>query len=195
MKLSRGLSKKICLYFIATFSSAFIGKPMLWACMPHSPDDVFIARYQSSMPTLDQNNVKQYQLKLQHPQFVFRSYLDWFKYSRPRQWQSNFKLNHFKHGDLVIGIGYAPDQASAMNYQLTALARLNCQNDTISFGRQTNRFVFWDRNNGQCRTFNIASDGLLDGFLTHDQSYYLQKLKSRYPSCKVLNSAFPKIKN
>lgn len=47
------------------------------ACMPHSPNDVFIARYQGSLAVQESSD---FIFELSSGQFIFRSILDEVKY-------------------------------------------------------------------------------------------------------------------
>lgn len=176
--------------------NVIFGVQLLWACMSHSADDVFIARYQSSILE-DQKNqsaktsMQQYQLSLSKPRFVFRSFNARLRYSQPKRWYSHFELKSVKPEDLVIGLAYAPDQTYAKDYQLITLATLSCRNDQILLGKPQQKFLFWIRDQGRCRTSNKSVDGLLDGFLDYDQATYMRKLQARYPTCKALDAAFP----
>ncbi|WP_446893414.1 hypothetical protein [Acinetobacter sp. NS4_7] len=54
------------------------------ACMPHSPNDVFIARYHGSLPVQESSD---FIFQLSSGQFIFRSKLDEVKYKKPAQWK------------------------------------------------------------------------------------------------------------
>ena len=85
----------------------FLSMQTVWACMPHSTNDVFIARLQSSQPTLMDNQQKGFDLQFSNPRFVFRTLKMWFFYKTPEYWQSDFELKSIKPNDLVIGLAYA----------------------------------------------------------------------------------------
>jgi len=46
------------LYRLPILIILFLSMQTVWACMPHSPNDVFIARLKSSQPTLMDNQQK-----------------------------------------------------------------------------------------------------------------------------------------
>lgn len=50
------------LYRLPILIVLFLTTQTLWACMPHSPNDVFIARLKSSQPTLMDNQQKGFDL-------------------------------------------------------------------------------------------------------------------------------------
>ncbi|NAR49759.1 hypothetical protein GPS59_03370 [Acinetobacter haemolyticus] len=161
--------------------------PTAFACLPHISDDVFVARLQAVQKTTAQDY---YHLTIKHPQFIFRGFGAWIKYPKAKQWQSHFYPN-LKKDDLVIGLAYIQDSANPNIYSITSLARLYCQNDILSIGQPITPFTAWDRKNKNCQY--STSIGLLGGFLAHDQSYYLKKLRKKYPTCQSLLSAFPKL--
>ena len=66
------------LYRLPILIVLFLTTQTLWACMPHSPNDVFIARLKSSQPTLMDNQQKGFDLQFSNPRFVFRTLKTWF---------------------------------------------------------------------------------------------------------------------
>ena len=50
------------LYRLPILIILFLSMQTVWACMPHSPNDVFIARLKSSQPTLMDNQQKGFDL-------------------------------------------------------------------------------------------------------------------------------------
>lgn len=163
--------------------------PTAFACAPHSPDDVFIARLQAVQKIASTDH---YHLTINNSRFIFHGFRTWIMHSKPKQWQSQFPLKNIKKNDLIIGLAYAPDQAKPHNYTVASLARLHCQNDILSIGQPIVPFLAWNRKNNNCHDDHPTSIKLLDGFLAYDQSYYLKKLQTKYPTCQALFSAFPK---
>ena len=171
----------------ATFALLLSSYPAM-ACMPHSPDDVFIGRLHSVTPKKNPTNEPSFTLTFSNHKFVFRSWTSWFRYSKPTQWQSHFKLNSIKNNDLVIGLAYYPDGAKPSEYQISTLATLTCENNRIKVGKPLSPFVAWNRKTNSCNHGEPL--GLLDGFFEHDQNYYIQQLQKKYPTCDKLNHAF-----
>ena len=169
----------------------FLSMQTVWACMPHSPNDVFIARLQSSQPTLMDNQQKGFDLQFSNPRFVFRTLKMWFFYKTPEYWQSDFELKSIKPNDLVIGLAYAASGNEPANYTVTSLATLSCENNELIVGKPLVPFLAWNRENGSCRHNSHDAIGILDGFIYKDQEYYLQQLQAKYPTCNKLNAAFP----
>lgn len=169
----------------------FLSMQTVWACMPHSENDVFIARLQSSQPTLMDNRQKGFDLQFSNPRFVFRTLKMWFFYSKPEHWQSDFELKSIKPNDLVIGLAYAASGNEPANYTVTSLATLSCENNELIVGKPLVPFLAWNRENGSCRHDSHDAVGILDGFIYKDQEYYLQQLQAKYPTCNKLNAAFP----
>ena len=170
-----------------------------FACIPHSSNDVFIARFQAAQKITVTNNHQL--LTWTDSKFIFRDLSAWFKYSKAKQWQSYYptdidnKIDPFrnlKKNDLIIGLAYAPDENQPQNYRVTSFAYLKCQNNQITMSHPVSHFTAWDRKNKRCYGDHPKSIQLLDGFLKHDQSYYLKKLRAKYPTCQTLFSAFPK---
>ena len=162
----------------------------LWACMPHSPSDAFIGRIQALSPVPEVNQPINFAVQFSSYRFVFRPLFTWFKYSKPKQWRSNFELKNIEKNELVIGLAYNPGSKPA-EYTITSVATLRCENDTLIIGKPVVSFVVWNRENDSCRHDGATPVGILDGFFTGNQAYYLQKLQERYPTCKQLESAFP----
>ena len=169
----------------------FLSMQTVWACMPHSTNDVFIARLQSSQPTLMDNQQKGFDLQFSNPRFVFRTLKMWFFYKTPEYWQSDFELKSIKPNDLVIGLAYAASGNEPANYTVTSLATLSCENNELIVGKPLVPFLAWNRENGSCRHNSHDAIGILDGFIYKDQEYYLQQLQAKYPTCNKLNAAFP----
>ena len=169
----------------------FLSMQTVWACMPHSENDVFIARLQSSQPTLMDNQQKGFDLQFSNPRFVFRTLKMWFFYKTPEYWQSDFELKSIKPNDLVIGLAYAASGNEPANYTVTSLATLSCENNELIVGKPLVPFLAWNRENGSCRHNSHDAIGILDGFIYKDQEYYLQQLQAKYPTCNKLNAAFP----
>ena len=169
----------------------FLSMQTVWACMPHSENDVFIARLQSSQPTLMDNRQKGFDLQFSNSRFVFRTLKMWFFYSKPEHWQSDFELKSIKPNDLVIGLAYAASGNEPANYTVTSLATLSCENNELIVGKPLVPFLAWNRENGSCRHDSHDAVGILDGFIYKDQEYYLQQLQAKYPTCNKLNAAFP----
>ena len=179
------------LYRLLILIILFLSMQTVWACMPHSPNDVFIARLQSSQPTLMDNQQKGFDLQFSNPRFVFRTLKMWFFYSTPENWQSDFELKGIKPNDLVIGLAYAASGHEPANYTVASLATLSCKDDKLIVGKPLVPFLAWNRENGSCRHDSHDGIGILDGFIEEDQEYYLQQLQAKYATCDKLNAAFP----
>ena len=108
----------------ATFALILASSYPAMACMPYSPNDVFIGRLQSVTPIKNPTNELIFKLTFSSHKFVFRSWKSWFQYSKPTQWQSHFKSNTIKDNDLVIGLAYNPDGGKPAKYQVTTLATI-----------------------------------------------------------------------
>ena len=173
----------------------FLTTETLWACIPHSPDDVFVSRLQSSQPTLMDNQQKGFELQFSNHRFVFRTLKTWFMYSTPKQWQSDFELKGIEPNDLVIGLAYHSDGGKPAEYTVVSLATLSCKNDIFTLGQPLVPFLAWNRAEGKCSHNRRHKVGILDGFTDEDQVYYLQQLQAKYSSCNKLNDAFPIIIN
>lgn len=169
----------------------FLTTQTLWACVPHSPNDVFVSRLQSSQSTLIDNQQKGFDLQFSNPRFVFRTLKTWFMYSTPEQWQSDFELKGIKANDLVIGLAYNQDGNKPASYTVVSLATLSCKDDKLIVGKPLVPFLAWNRAEGKCGHDRSYKVGILDGFINEDQAYYLQQLQAKYPTCDKLNSAFP----
>lgn len=159
------------------------------ACMPHSADDVFIARFQSSQAV--QSDGSNFAVKLSSDQFIFRSLLDGFKYTKPMQWHSTFSSQHVAKDSLIIGLAYTPDGGKPEQYQIASFAELSCENDQLSISKPIAPFLAWNRSTSSCVHTDQQTIDILDGFLQDDQAYYLAKLQQKYPNCQQLNKAFP----
>ena len=165
------------------------------ACMPHSPNDVFIARYHGSLPVQESSD---FIFQLSSGQFIFRSKLDEVKYKKPTQWKSTFSSQNIEKGSLIIGLAYTPDFAKLEQYQITSFATLSCAHNQLSVSRPVQPFLAWNRQMAKCtiggrKTIGIKTIGILDGFIDYDQSHYLAKLQQKYPTCEQLNKAFPSL--
>lgn len=161
------------------------------ACMPHSPDDVFIARFQSSQQVKSKR--ENFEIQLSSNQFVLRSLVEQLKYTQPKQWHSTFSTENIPKNRLIIGLAYIPDSKKPEQYQISSFATLNCENDRLSISEPIQPFVAWDRNTSSCAHTNKQTIEILDGFIKHDQAYYLAELQQKYPTCAKLNTAFPTV--
>lgn len=179
------------LYRLPILIILFLSMQTVWACMPHSENDVFIARLQSSQPMLTDNQKKGFDLQFSNPRFVFRTLKMWFFYSTPEHWQSDFELKGIQPNDLVIGLAYSPDGGKPADYTVVSLATLSCKDDKLIVGRPLVPFLVWNRVEGRCGHDRNYKVGILNGFIDEDQAYYLQQLQSKYPTCNKLNAAFP----
>lgn len=159
--------------------------------MPHSPNDVFIARLQSSQPTLMDNQQKGFDLQFSNSRFVFRTLKMWFFYSTPEHWQSDFELKGIEPNDLVTGLAYNQDGSQPENYTVVSLATLSCKDDKLIVGKPLVPFLAWNRVEGKCGHDSSYKVGIMDGFIDEDQDYYLQQLQAKYATCDKLNAAFP----
>ena len=158
------------------------------ACMPHSPNDVFIARYQGSLAVQESSD---FIFELNSGQFIFRSILDEVKYKKPTQWYSGFSGKSTSKNQLIIGLAYAPDGAKPQQYQVVSFATLNCKNDQLVLSKPIVPFLAWNKQTSNCSTVDRSEVGILDGFIDYDQTHYLAQLQLKYPTCKQLNKAFP----
>ena len=160
------------------------------ACMPHSPNDVFIARYYGSLPVQGSSD---FIFQLSSGQFIFRSKLDEVKYKKPTQWKSTFSSQNIEKGSLIIGLAYTPDGAKPEQYQITSFATLSCAHNQLSVSRPVQPFLAWNKQTSNCSTGDRAEVGILDGFIDYDQTHYLAQLQQKYPTCEQLNKAFPSL--
>ena len=160
------------------------------ACMPHSPNDVFIARYHDS---LEIQGSSDFIFQLSSGQFIFRSKLDEVKYKKPTQWKSTFSSQNIEKGSLIIGLAYTPDGAKPEQYQITSFATLSCAHNQLSVSRPVQPFLAWNKQTSNCSTGDRAEFGILDGFIDYDQTHYLAQLQQKYPTCEQLNKAFPSL--
>ena len=158
------------------------------ACMPHSPNDVFIARYYGSLPVQGSSD---FIFQLSSGQFIFRSKLDEVKYKKPTQWKSAFSSQNIEKGSLIIGLAYTPDGAKPEQYQIASFATLSCAHNQLSVSRPVQPFLAWNRQMAKCTIGGRKTIGILDGFIQYDQAHYLAKLQQKYPTCEQLNKAFP----
>lgn len=179
------------LYRIPILIILFLTMQTVWACMPHSDNDVFIAGLQSSQPIQISADQDGFDLQFSNPRFIFRTLKMWFFYSKPEQWQSYFKPKGIEPNDLVIGLAYSPDGEKSQNYTVASLATLSCKDDKLIIGKPLSPFLAWNRKNSSCRHDSHNDIGILDGFIGEDQEYYLQQLQAKYPTCSKLNAAFP----
>ena len=179
------------LYRLPILIILFLSMQTVWACMPHSPNDVFIARLQSSQLTLMDNQQKGFDLKFSNPRFVFRTLKMWFFYSTPEHWQSDFELKGIEPNDLVTGLAYNQDGSQPENYTVVSLATLSCKDDKLIVGKPLVPFLAWNRVEGKCGHDSSYKVGIMDGFIDEDQDYYLQQLQDKYPTCDKLNAAYP----
>lgn len=163
----------------------------LWACMPHSPSEVFIGRVQAIIPMQDDNQTSSFNIQFSSHRFVFHTLVNWFLFPTPKQWQGDFSSKNIQQNDLFIGLSNSSSGDKSGSYHIYSLASLRCENDTLTIGKPLSPFIAWDRENGSCRHDSAISIGLLDGFLIKNQTYYLQKLQKKYPTCSQLKSAFP----
>ncbi|MFR9677976.1 MULTISPECIES: hypothetical protein [Acinetobacter] len=170
------------------FLSIILSISTAFACAPHSPKDVFIARVQSIQK---QSSDTQNQFEFQHVRFIFQHFLTRLFTPKPTQWHSNFPAKTIKANDLVIGLAYPADSAAPNHYRISTMALLGCEKNIISIDHPIAPFTVWDRQVKSCSN-TPSSIKLLDGFLEYDQNYYLAKLHQKYPSCEALFSAFPK---
>lgn len=183
--------RKKHLILIVSTLYAFVMPQPVFACMPLSANDVFIARIVSSQTKAVADSASRYDIKMEHSSFPFRTIKTLFTYSKPHQWQSNFKTSNIGANSLVIGLAYTPDEHKSHFYSVTTLSLLDCKNDTLIIGKPVVSFIAWDREKGNCRRESSNNIALLDGFIAHDQAYYLQKLQAKYPTCDSLYSKFP----
>lgn len=143
-------SKLIRLFYCVPILILLTAPQTLWACLPHSPNDMFIARMQALSPVSDVNRPINFDVQLSNSRFVFRLFWTWFKYSKPKQWRSNFKLKNIEKNELVIGLAYNPDGGKPADYTISSLATLRCENDILIIGKPVVSFVAWNRENDSC---------------------------------------------
>ena len=179
------------LYRMPILIILFLSMQTVWACIPHSPNDVFIARLQSSQPTLMDNQQKGFDLQFSQHRFVFRTLKMWLMYSTTEHWQSDFELKGIEPNDLVIGLAYNQDGGKPKDYTVVSIATLSCKDDKLIVGKPLVPFLAWNRVEGKCGHNRSYKVGILDGFIDEDQAYYLQQLQDKYPTCNKLNAAFP----
>lgn len=179
------------LYRIPILIILFLSMQTVWACMPLSKNDVFIARLQSSQPILMDNQQKGFDLQFSHYRFVFRTLKMWLMYSKTEHWQSDFELKGIEPNDLVIGLAYNQDGSKPKDYTVVSIATLSCRDDKLIVGKPLVPFLAWNRLEGKCGHNSSYKVGILDGFIEEDQAYYLQQLQAKYPTCDKLNAAFP----
>ena len=179
------------LYRMPILIILFLSMQTVWACIPHSPNDVFIARLQSSQPTLMDNQQEGFDLQFSHHRFVFRTLKMWLMYSTTEHWQSDFELKGIEPNDLVIGLAYNQDGGKPKDYTVVSIATLSCKDDKLIVGKPLVPFLAWNRVEGKCGHNRSYKVGILDGFIDEDQAYYLQQLQAKYPTCNKLNAAFP----
>lgn len=179
------------LYRMPILIILFLSMQTVWACMPHSKSDVFIARLQSSQPTLMDNQQEGFDLQFSHHRFVFRTLKMWLMYSTTEHWQSDFELKGIEPNDLVIGLAYNQDGGKPKDYTVVSIATLSCKDDKLIVGKPLVPFLAWNRVEGKCGHNRGYKVGILDGFIDEDQAYYLQQLQAKYPTCNKLNAAFP----
>ena len=179
------------LYRMPILTILFLSMQTVWACMPHSDNDVFIARLQSSQPTLMDNQQEGFDLQFSHHRFVFRTLKMWLMYSTTEHWQSDFELKGIEPNDLVIGLAYNQDGGKPKDYTVVSIATLSCKDDELIVGKPLVPFLAWNRAEGKCGHNSSYKVEILDGFIEEDQAYYLQQLQAKYPTCNTLNAAFP----
>ena len=179
------------LYRMPILIILFLSMQTVWACMPHSKSDVFIARLQSSQPTLMDNQQKGFDLQFSQHRFVFRTLKMWLMYSTTEHWQSDFELKGIEPNDLVIGLAYNQDGGKPKDYTVVSIATLSCKDDKLIVGKPLVPFLAWNRVEGKCGHDSSYKVGIMDGFIDEDQAYYLQQLQDKYPTCNKLNAAFP----
>ncbi|AWA46937.1 hypothetical protein [Acinetobacter junii] len=148
--------------------------PTTFACAPLSPNDVFIARVKSVQKI---NSINHTKFKLQHPDFAFKNLLSKIISPRPKEWMSDFPVKTIKTNDLIMGLAYPSNHNAPQKYQIVSLALLHCKENTISIDLPIAPFTAWNRRIKGCN--NESSIRLLDGFLEHDESFYLKKTTSK----------------
>lgn len=187
-RVFKKLMQNFVLYII--FFGTLLTIQYSFACMPHSPQDVFIARFQDAKSL--HNKPLNFKIQLREEQFIFRSMLDRLQYAKPVQWYSTFSVRNIAQNQLIIGLAYAPDGRKPEQYQIVSLATLNCENDQLVISDPIVSFLAWNKKTSNCVIGDRTRVGILDGFIQYDQTYYLKKLQQKYPSCQQLNAAFPK---
>lgn len=186
--------KEIYFTFNFTVLCMLVIPKSVFACMPLTANDVFIARIYPSQPEQPlTDSTSRYDVKMKQVTFPFRTIKTLFNYSKPSQWQSSFKIPEIRESALVIGLAYTPDGQKPHSYTITTLSLLTCQNDTLMIEKPMVSFTAWNREKGNCRHESAAEVSLLNGFLDHDQEYYLKKLRAKYPACESFSSQFPLI--
>lgn len=191
LRVSHWMDHRLCvvmLFFVWSSSMQAI------ACMPHVAQDVFIARYDGTQAVQHQNN-NVFNLRLHAEKFIFRSFLDRFRYAEAEDWHSTSPMNTIPKNTLIIGLAYAPDGEKPQDYQVASWAKLSCNNDRLAISEPMMPFTAWDRKTHRCAHTDVQSNKLLDGFFDHDHAYYVAKLQQKYPTCQQLNTAFPNLIN
>lgn len=92
-----------------------------FACMPNSPADVFIARYESIQK--NSTDPLKFNLVLDRQDFIFRTLYQRLTLNSPEKNFSDFKPQGLIRDNLVIGFAYNPDGRVPKRYQLSALAK------------------------------------------------------------------------
>ena len=102
--------KEIYFTFSFTVLCMLVIPKYVFACMPLTANDVFIARIypsQQERPLTDSTGT--YDVKMEQVTFPFRTIKPLFNDSKPSQWQSSFKIPEIRESALVIGLAYTPD--------------------------------------------------------------------------------------
>lgn len=125
------------LYRLLVFISLFMTTQTLWACLPFSEHDVFIARLQSSTPVQVQDEPLPYNLQFSYHGFVFRTLITRFLSTKTENWQSDFELQWIgiAPNDLIIGLAYNPDGDQPADFTVVTLAALSCDNDVLTVNK------------------------------------------------------------
>ena len=168
----------------------------IYACMPPNENEVFIARFVSEkeldFQTFKAEKNEKFSIETQNTKFIFQTVWQILITKKSQKMLSAFNLSNFKANDLMIGLAYQSDH-NRLNtpYTVLAVSELKCSHNQISLGKAKGEFLAWDRKQKNCKLSNASNISLLDGFLEKNQAYYLQKLKSKYPTCDALEKAFP----
>lgn len=178
---------KLFIYTIIIFSQVvYISKAL--SCMPVSPEDVFIGRY-GTVHQKKLNSVVS-QPYIQQPKFIFRSFVQNLYRGNPKEIQSTLPIKGFREKELMIGLAYAADGRKVNQYHLLAFAKLSCTNDQIKIAKVTGDYLYWNRVLKTCQSNLKNPQSLLNGFISHNEVYYLERLRNKFPTCEKLYQAF-----
>ncbi len=177
-------------FIIPMLLFVFTSYPSAIACTPAKPQDVVIARVVSTSPI--PNKTDSTALQLHSFNFVFLPWYHFLSNPTPNHFEANFSLQTIQPNDLIIGLAHTPDDSKPQDYLFLDIAKLTCQDNKLILDKPIAKYLGWNRKNNSCR-HDKPNAGILDGFMATDQTYYLQLLQQKYPTCEKLEQAFPKV--